>query len=306
MGHVMLYSFHEYDNIIWKFINAVNMAMFMFVSGCFVGNPKWVHMLKKIKTLLIPCISVGLLYTFVKGYDLPSFFINSLHYGYWFCLTLFMYHLFYVLISKLICFLGFSKVKVKCVLLWAAVIMLLVISRYVVYDNVLVKSFSLQPFFKFLPYFAYGLTINNIPQLGKTIEKDNIIFTASLLFLFIFTFLGLNQTINQLIVAFCYINVMIYFFNRICINRKNKAIEYVAKRSLDIYLFHFFLLPSFFVAIPVNFNPDNNILLTLFVIGAISLIVLAGTLILTKFIEYSRLFSLIMLGKTTKMTNNPI
>jgi len=71
----------------------------------------------------------------------------------------------------------------------------------------------------------------------------------------------------------------------------------VATRTIDIYLFHFFLLPTYFLAIPDSFNPNQNILLSLTVLGLLSIIVLIGTLSLTKFVETSKLLSLLLLGK---------
>lgn len=30
VGHVLFYSFHEANNLVWQFIDVVNMPMFMF------------------------------------------------------------------------------------------------------------------------------------------------------------------------------------------------------------------------------------------------------------------------------------
>jgi len=175
--------------------------------------------------------------------------------------------------------------------------MILLISRFIPYDNIVVKSLSLQSFFKFLPYFIYGVSLNIIPEIKEKIESDNIIFSVSFISIFAFAYIGLNSTLCSLIVAFSYINVMVFFFRRTCNNRYNATVEYIAKRTLDIYLFHFFLLPAFVVEMPAVFNPDTNILITLVLIIVLSLIVLLGTLALTKFIEYSKILSFLMLGK---------
>ena len=47
VGHVFLYSFHETNNLIWQFIDVVNMAMFMFISGFFSGTPTVKGVLKR-------------------------------------------------------------------------------------------------------------------------------------------------------------------------------------------------------------------------------------------------------------------
>lgn len=185
-------------------------------------------------------------------------------------------------------------------LIVGGVVTLSIISRIVPCDNSIVQALSLQLFSKFLPYFAYGVTLNIIPELKKGIETNNIVYSISLILLILATYFAIGYTLGNIIIAISYINVMVYFFNHICKNRSNKTIEYVAKRTLDIYLFHYFLLPSFIIEIPSIFNPDTNILYTLIPVILLSLIVLFATLALTKLIEYSNLLSLLMLGKRIK------
>ncbi len=300
MGHVLMYSLHETDNILWKFICVVNMSMFMFVSGLLSGKPNLQGCVKRIRTLLLPTLVVGLTYTYIKGHPVPDFFTNLFHYGYWFCFTLFMYYLLIFLVFKFINLIKVTSLIKRCILLWGGVITLLGLSRVIPYENNIVQALSLQLFFKYLPFFAYGVSLNILPKLKEKIESDNYIFTISLIFLFVFTYVAVGNAIGQLIIAFSYVNIMVYFFNRVCKNKKSKIVDYIARRTLDIYLFHFFLLPAFVTEIPSAFNPDTNILITLFVVILLSLIVLAGTLLLTKFIEFSKILSLMMLGKRVK------
>lgn len=300
MGHILFFSFRESDNIIWRFIDVVNMAMFMFVSGLLSGKPSLSGCKAKIRTLLLPTVIVGIIYTFIKGLSIPSFFTNGLHFGYWFCLTLWMYHVLNYLIFKVSDLLRLTGAYQRGVLLWTVTVMLSIISRIVPYDNSIVQALSLHSFFKFLPYFAYGVTLNIIPELKKGIETNNIVYSISLILLILATYFAIGYTLGNIIIAICYINVMVYFFNHICKNRRNKSIEYVAKRTLDIYLFHYFLLPAFIVEIPAVFNPDTNILYTLIIVILLSALVLCGTLIITKLIECSKLLSYLMLGKRSK------
>lgn len=118
MGHVMMCTFHLQDTMIWKFICVVNMPMFMFVSGLLSGKPNRQGCIKRIRTLLLPTLVVGLIYTYTKRYDIPEFFLNTFHYGYWFCLTLFMYFLFAFLAFKFFEVLKISDTRLKCILLW--------------------------------------------------------------------------------------------------------------------------------------------------------------------------------------------
>lgn len=78
VGHVLFYSFHEANNLVWQFIDVVNMPMFMFISGFFSGIPTAKGVLKRLRTLILPTLMVGMLYTFCKEIEFESFFIFCL------------------------------------------------------------------------------------------------------------------------------------------------------------------------------------------------------------------------------------
>lgn len=118
MGHVLMYSLHETDNILWKFICVVNMAMFMFVSGLLSEKNSLQGCVKRIRTLLLPTLVVGLAYTYIKRHPVPDFFTNLFHYGYWFCFTLFMYYLLIFLVFKFINLIKVTSLIKRCILLW--------------------------------------------------------------------------------------------------------------------------------------------------------------------------------------------
>lgn len=73
VGHVLFYSFHEANNLVWQFIDVVNMPMFMFISGFFSGIPTAKGVLKRLRTLILPTLMVGMLYTFCKEIEFESF-----------------------------------------------------------------------------------------------------------------------------------------------------------------------------------------------------------------------------------------
>lgn len=97
LGHIFIYTFNQGDNTIVSFINVVNMGMFMFISGFFAGIPTFHGLKKRVRTLLLPTITVGLLYTCIKGGgNFESFLFNQIHLGYWFCLTLFLIYVIHL------------------------------------------------------------------------------------------------------------------------------------------------------------------------------------------------------------------
>lgn len=299
VGHVFLYSFHETNNLMWKFIDVVNMPMFMFISGFFSGIPTAKGVLKRLRTLILPTLMVGMLYTFIEGKEFESFFTSSMHNGYWFCFTLFCLYIFYWVCSLLekcfqICKLGNYN---KVIFLSVGVILVLVCYRFLFQDNIFTNALSIPQFYRYVPFFVYGIFVNKISKLKNLLEQSNLLFTISLVGVTAGVYMGIGYTVCRLVIAFSYINIMLYFFQYWFANRHNRWVEYVATRTIDIYLFHFFLLPTYFFMIPSSFDPNHNILLSLTLVGIISAIVLFGTLLLTKFIETSKMLSFLLLGK---------
>lgn len=298
VGHVFFYSFHETNNLIWQFIDVVNMAMFMFISGFFSGTPTVKGVLKRLRTLILPTLVVGILYTFIKEKGFESFFTSTMHNGYWFCFTLFCLYIFYwiyCLLEK--CFLCKLGNYNRVVFLSVIVILVLIYDKLLFQDNILTNALSIPQFCRYFPFFIYGIFVNKISELKKMLEQNNLLFSISLVGIVIGVYVGPGYTACRLIIAFSYINAMLYFFHFWFAHRRSRWIEYVATRTIDIYLFHFFLLPTYFYVIPDKFNPNQNILLSLTVVSIISAIVLFGTLLMTKFIETSKLLSYLLLGK---------
>ena len=298
VGHVFFYSFHEANNLMWKFIDVVNMPMFMFISGFFSGIPTGRGVLKRLRTLVLPTLMAGMLYTFIKEQGIESFFTSSMHNGYWFCFTLFCLYIFYWICSLLEkCF---QRCKLgnynKVIFLSVGVILVLVCYRFLFQDNIFTNALSIPQFYRYVPFFVYGIFVNKISKLKNLLEQSNLLFTISLVGIMAGVYMGTGYTACRLVIAFSYINIMLYFFQYWFANRHNRWVEYVATRTIDIYLFHFFLLPTYFFVIPSSFNPNHNILLSLTVVGIISVIVLFGTLLLTKFIETSKMLSFLLLG----------
>lgn len=300
MGHVYLFSFHNATNSVWQFINCVNMPMFMFISGFFSGKPTVDGVLKRIRTLLLPTLTVGFLYVFIKGISLDNFLFNGVHSGYWFCFSLFIFYLLYWIISI------FSKKIEKCTfvntnmsnltlafLFWGGGVIL---NRYYS-SNIILNALSFPQFCLFFPYFVYGTFISGNNSFKKIIFEKNWMFSVSLVLLLIGTYVGVGYTISSKIVAISYINVMVYAFNRWYSLKANSFINYVSKRTIDIYLFHYFLLPSVYFIGQDMFVSNTNLLISIIIVGAVSAVVIMGTLVFTKFIETSAFLSFILLGK---------
>lgn len=161
VGHVFLYSFHETNNLMWKLIDVVNMPMFMFISGFFSGTPTAKGVLKRLRTLILPTLMVGMLYTFIEGKEIESFFTSSMHNGYWFCFTLFCLYIFYWICSLLEkCFQRCKLEKYnKVIFLSVGVLLVLVCYRFLFQDNIFTNALSIPQFYRYVPFFVYGIFV---------------------------------------------------------------------------------------------------------------------------------------------------
>lgn len=304
MGHVLYFSINSSENLIWQFINVVNMPMFMFISGYFSGSPSAQSIVKRIRTLLLPTFLVGMLFCLCKGISLNSFLTTPMHSGYWFCFTLFCFNLCYWLLHAGALCVGrrlqireATHNKLIFSMLIGGGILAIVASKLLDFSGAAMSSLSVQQFCMYLPWFFYGIAAKKFERIRNLIIQSNWVFTISFVALSAAIYVGFGYTVTNLIITFAYINVMTYAFNRWFFNARNKVIDYVATRTIDIYLFHYFLLPTCFIAIPETFNPNTNILITLIGVGGISALVMAGTLVFTRFIETSNFLMLVLLGK---------
>lgn len=215
VGHVFLYSFHEVNNLMWKFIDVANMPMFMFISGFFSGVPTVKGILKRLRTLILPTLMVGMLYTFIKEKELETFFTSSMHNGYWFCFTLFCLYVFYWICNFLEeCFQRYKLGNYnKIIFLSIGVILVLVCYRFLFQDNILTNALSIPQFNRYVPFFVYGIFVNKISKLKNLLEQSNLLFTMSLVGIMAGVYMGTGYTVCRLVIAFSYINIMLYFFN---------------------------------------------------------------------------------------------
>ena len=90
LGHVLEKSMHQMNSL-YDFIYLFHMPFFFMLSGYLAWRVKrfdFSKKKKKARTLLLPYIVVGLLFTLVNG-EYDAFVFNEFHNGYWFLWSLF-------------------------------------------------------------------------------------------------------------------------------------------------------------------------------------------------------------------------
>jgi fucose 4-O-acetylase-like acetyltransferase len=325
MGHVLAWIFTDYQKafdtniysgLLWKFIYAFHMPLFMFVSGYFFrvnlnGNLfkefcKFIY--KKFVALLIPFTTVGYLWWIVK---------DSGGVGYWFLRTLFELFVvcfpIYILsdkIAKLCCVKSKQSGEVKFLLLdlflfGLGYLLLKILFHFL--NEELQTVFDTWKIIQYYPYFVFGLLLRKHELIQRILNK-NIIYSISL---FTFFILFILRTFGYLTVAgfivgntisFSAIIFLHYFFIK-CADNSSKAFKffsYLGVHSIEIYLIHFFFTFRFTelgeYLIEVKFYGTSLLIQIVYSI-IVSVIITALSLGVAKMINCSRSLSFFLLGK---------
>src|ERR1035437_1271137 len=311
MGHVICFDFNNNNiNLIFELIYSFHMPLFMFLAG-FVGlkmNQKFdfkitiKYIINKFITLIIPFLSVGLLFTYYYRKELTDLFFHPMKLGYWFTWVLF----FIGCINLIPTFISEKLNKNKALwidlLIYGVICMCFeIINKISFFPKSWELFLSWDQIIGYYRYFALGFIIRKYDILLKLITESNLIFTVSL-FLFcgslIYNRYYSFNRLTYLVVGISAIFTCVYLFKKNTDIYFGKCFEYLGQKSLDIYLIHYFFI--FAISIPKLgdfFANGENFVFQLFLTSGISILVIALTLFVSKIIRTSNLLSILLLGK---------
>lgn len=320
-AHVETFTFQLEDTFLGNLFISFRMPLFFFISG-FIGYKSvdyWnrgnclKQIKRKIVALIIPAIVIGLLYTYLYVKQDFQYFVSSpFKSGYWFTLVLFQMYLLYYLVARvsntILC-----KYDCDFFLMFLGVGLIIVFVSYEFLSarcNSCLNYTSFNLTAKYFVYFAFGLVCRRYYSLFEKIINNKMIYTIILLF---FTFLyclyqlggGIWESslvlLLQLILGFLGILLVfsIFFHYQDSFSNRSfsgKCIQYIGRHTLDIYLLHYFLLPS----IPGKINLlslSQNIILELGGGLSLSVFIIVLCLLLSRIIRISPLLSYFLFGE---------
>ena len=269
LGHFEVFTFSAQAFLGTPVYKLIQMPLFFFISGYMAfKNPKeWnTHTflresIQKLRFLLIPAFFFGLLFTYFQTSGNFTIFVNDISkQGYWFTIALSEMFLLYYIVNYLLHRIKIANVDKYFVIalfisiLMAYLIKILSIYSPIVNDLINITSFYYLPFY--FPHFIFGILAS---KYKPTFEKiiDNSYFMAGALILFS-SVLVFRQTmieniiggkeISACIVSFTGIVVIYNFFRKYQASfssstKLGRTLQYIGKRTLDIYLLHYFFLP---------------------------------------------------------------
>lgn len=308
LGHVVQFISGNLQDQIFNFIYLFHIPFFFMLSGYLAD--KTIHLnnlflLKKIRSLLLPFFSAGL--TYALSFDkIPQLLHNPFHAGYWFLLSLFSIWLIFFCVYFIIRYLKIKNIIIEIILLFIPFFTYHFFEAYLPIS--LIQTLSLGFTFAFYRFFILGYI------LGKYKYIQDFIFTKfvsciSIILLFTIFILSTNgnittnipPTITQTILCIS----TLAWLKTIYPNPKNKArilLEKWGKYSLNIYIFHYFLIHCFILTEIQNFSPGIQTIINI----GISILIINITLILQKPFEINPYLSFFFLGKKDHANTNNI
>ncbi len=299
LGHVLEKSMHQMNSL-YDFIYLFHMPFFFMLSGYLAWRVKrfdFSFFKKKARTLLLPCIVVGLLFTMINGgYD--AFLFSEFHNGYWFLWSLFCIWCLFASVKWFISLCRIKNILIEIGILLLPFFLIKVGGQYLLSPNIN-GYLSLGFTSAFYRFFIMGYLIGKYDNIKKWLQNKRVNIAGMLGFVLMFIisyFVDLEHvgpfTIVQILLCLSFLCFLRILYNRLS-NRICKRIEKYGCRSLDIYVFHYFVLLLLNLTIVKQFAAPIQYITAIFSAWC----VIEITLFLSYPIEKNKYLRLYLLGK---------
>ena len=285
-----------------KYLQEIQMPLFFFISGFVLykpntcwNNKQFISFFKrKIPVLIIAPFLFLCIYLSIHHIHFKEGLFDDMKCGYWFTFVLFYFLLFYAItqyiLNKLridglyrdviMMILGFTFYFVNYFHLSQEIKDLFSISCWHLYIFFVIGVLSRKHIQKLQSLLDKGLTIAAIlTYVLLNIFRDNIGLESSNFLIFV-------TVLSGVIVVFSLFRRLQPFFTKKTIT--GNCMMIIGKRTLDIYLIHFFLLPVFLkdlVSDSLTSNPIPIIEMTISIL--IALIIIGGSLVISHILRLS-------------------
>lgn len=291
---------------IHPYLSQIRMPMFFFISGfvLFKANVIWdskqmiSFFRKKIPVQLLSPFLFFSLFVFISKESLfNTILLDASKMGYWFTFVLFIYYIIYASIRFCIRNKWSDIILILIGCLLYPIIMPTIYNSLPLSDEI--KGFLCIPNWHYFLFFVLGtLTKKHFTIFERLLDKTHLIAVCIILYFLINGYadlLPIDKHIVAHAMAFPGLIILFYFFrNKQLYFSKGtfigRSLQYIGRRTLDIYLIHFFLLPKGLNFITLfNDYPMPIIEATASLI--IALIIVAACLLLGNIIRLSPLLA---------------
>ena len=280
--HVVLCCFDSTDalsSFLWASqFRQFFMALFFFVSGFVLYRPNrsWrkqeiaQFFAKKWSVLLLfPAVCMFLCMMTTSRGDISDALWKPLKGGYWFTFVLFEYYVVYVAIQLMLKPLKNNVASdviqvVMALLVYFGVRLLMHLQYEECTHGTLLSLFSVSKFDTFIFFVGGTLARKHFPQFEKMLDNSVFMLSCFVVYL-LFNMFHLPDTVSILCAGTSGLLVVFMFFRRYqhCFasdRRLGSVMQYVGKRTLDIYLLHYFFVYTNDLTGLVSFYDGSSIL----------------------------------------------
>lgn len=301
MHHVSGFCLESYLNkdifTFHSIFSEFRMPLFFFVSGfVFYKDRYWDYRTicsffkKKIPVQIITPTIFMSISCYIHNASLLDTFLAGNKGGYWFTFVLFDFYCIYILLSYVMQFSHFLNRKHYVVIMIGVILYILTVPQVFLYIpvNRALAGFMGIGYWRLFIFFALGtLAKYKFAKFQDLLDGNWLVPTSVCVFLLSNVFHDLlpSYTLRSLICQFSGIIMVFSFFRRYqkCFTARTRIgnmLQYIGKRTLDIYLIHYFLLPYDIKSVFSLFSHFTLAVLELFVSFSISILVIGMSLII--------------------------
>ena len=313
------------------FLLLFRMPLFFFISGFLaykvglVWNARVLGnlSLKKLRVQIVPTVVFFILYKVLIQPDFCDAIMTGLHSplksGYWFTLVLLYMLLIYYVFSYIE-----SKLRLPS---WLPITILLVISLCCYETCYLPRTFSwaqgykgspndfmcyssIMELFRYFPFFLYGNIVHRYWSQAQRIMDSRWFFPLVIVLVIISTMdfmkwhmLRMEWTIIPLTMAKLCLLTIVFMYFRHYQDYFSKgtvigsSLQYIGRRTLDIYLIHFFFIPNL-PTIGTFFNEyKHNFVIDTTMSVVVALLIVGFSIITSNILRISPLFKKYLFGR---------
>ncbi len=280
MAHVCTFSFNTSSEIL-SFFTVFRMPLFFTISGFVLYKPQMVFdgtnlivfLKKKFRIQIVPTVVFFVLYEWIVVNDFMGGLFSGAKHGYWFTLALFYYFVIYALIKYFCSRVKSNNIAENAILIIMGIILYVLpksLHIFFGFDSSTGDLFSISELCYFI-FFVLGILIRRyyntfVVLLNKSAFVTTLI-CVNILGYFIYSKYQFNEVIKfvfYFVLRISGVIMAIAFFFRYedsfsSTKSLGRILQFIGRRTLDIYLLHYFILPcgmqSLISSLDVNSMP---------------------------------------------------
>lgn len=307
MGHVCSHSFSIDGTGFNYFYSSFHMPLFAFLSGIFSykGFKEWnnhellLFFKKKTCRIIIPFIWWGFCLSLCMNKNLTDVYTGKIA-ALWFLPAIFYCMVTGVLANKIA---NSFKTKNELLLSITINVIIYLLLIYFYYSHALSNVYFYLSFIKLYPFFILGYLYERYKNIQYILSENQLSLSLSF-FCFALCWIYKDVVNSKIALSgFFAINILIYYFKS-NENTIPNILSIIGRNSLEIYIFHWFLLPSlstisdwFITNKQLNIDISNNFIILASISFIVTVPIIVACMIFTNIIKQSKYIRLIGFGE---------